>query len=222
LSCIRTAILEADPIFASGLRAALSGDDEFSVAWVAHNLESAIGLLRQEPCDLLLATPMSGLSRTMELLMTVRARAPQTRVLLWDMVVSDVAKRQMERSTSACWINRKISPEDLRNTLRAELEAGQKDPVPLSESENTARRLTVREREVISNVQMGLKNREIAEAMGITAGTVKVHLMHIFEKTGLRDRIQLGQYAHQLLSATSATSPASDEPARDPAGEVVA
>jgi two-component system, NarL family, nitrate/nitrite response regulator NarL len=222
LSCIRTAILEADPIFASGLRAALSGDDEFSVAWVAHNLESAIGLLRQEPCDLLLATPMSGLSRTMELLMTVRARAPQMRVLLWDMVVSDVAKRQMERSTSACWINRKISPEDLRNTLRAELEAGQRDPVPLSESENTARRLTMREREVIGNVQMGLKNREIAEAMGITAGTVKVHLMHIFEKTGLRDRVQLGQHAHQLLSATSSTSPASDEPACDPAGEVVA
>ena len=161
MSCIRTAILEADPIFASGLRAALSGDEEFSVTWVAHNLESAMGLLRQEPCDLLLATPMSGLSRTMELLMTVRARAPQTRVLLWDM---------------AAWINRKITPEDLRATLRAELEAGQKEPAPLSESENTARRLTVREREVISNVQMGLKNREIAEAMGITAGTVKVHL----------------------------------------------
>lgn len=216
MSCIRTAILEADPIFASGLRAALSGDDEFSVAWVAHNLESAIGLLRQEPCDLLLATPMSGLSRTMELLMTVRARAPQTRVLLWDMVVSDVAKRQMERSASASWINRKISPEDLRATLRAELEASLKDPMPLSESENTARRLTTREREVISHVQMGLKNREIAEAMGITAGTVKVHLMHIFEKTGLRDRIQLAQYASQLLS------PGPAAPAREAAREVVA
>ncbi len=219
MNCIRTAILEADPIFASGLRAALSGDDEFSVAWVAHNLESAIGLLRQEPCDLLLATPMSGLSRTMELLMTVRARAPQTRVLLWDMVVSDVAKRQMERSASASWINRKISPEDLRAILRAELEAGLKEPAPLSESENTARRLTTREREVIANVQMGLKNREIAEAMGITAGTVKVHLMHIFEKTGLRDRIQLAQYAPQLL-APSAQSPAAATAGR--AGEVIA
>ena len=151
--------------------------------------------------------------------MTVRARAPQTRVLLWDMVVSDVAKRQMERSASASWINRKISPEDLRAILRAELEAGLKEPAPLSESENTDRRLTTREREVIANVQMGLKNREIAEAMGITAGTVKVHLMHIFEKTGLRDRIQLAQYAPQLLAST-AQSPAAATAGR--AGEVIA
>ena len=216
MSCIRTAILEADPIFASGLRAALSGDDEFTVAWVAHNLDSALSLLRHEPCDLLLATPMSGLSRTMELLMTVRARAPQTRVLLWDIVVSDVAKRQMERSAAASWINRKVSPEDLRAILRAELAAGLREPSPLTESENTARRLTAREREVISNVQMGMKNREIAVAMGITAGTVKVHLMHVFEKTGLRDRIQLAQYAPQLLA------PPSGEPAREPVRGVVA
>jgi len=219
LSRIRTAFLEADPIFASGLRAALSGDEEFTVAWVAHSLESALSLLRHEPCDLLLATPMSGLSRTMELLMTVRARSPQTRVLLWDMVVSDVAKRQMERSASANWINRKISPEDLRSTLRAELAAGQKEPSPLSESENTARRLTVREREVISNVRMGMKNREIAAAMGITAGTVKVHLMHIFEKTGLRDRVQLAQYAARLLAPISGE--ASRESPQDAAREVV-
>lgn len=215
MSRIRTAILEADPIFASGLKSALSGDDEFHVTWVAHNLEAAMGLLRHEPCDLLLATPMSGLSRTMELLMTVRARSPRTRVLLWDMIVSDVAKRQMERTAAAGWINRKISPEDLRSALRAELANGIPEPMPIHESENGARRLTVREREVIANVQMGMKNREIAAAMGITAGTVKVHLMHIFEKTGLRDRVQLAQCAPQLLHQQAAAA------APEPSGEVV-
>lgn len=216
MSRIRTAILEADPIFASGLRSALSGDDEFHVAWVAHSLESAMGLIRHEPCDLLLATPMSGLSRTMELLMTVRARSPRTRVLLWDMVVSDVAKRQMERTAAASWINRKISPEDLRTVLRAELANGVQEPAPLHESENGARRLTAREREVVANVRQGMKNREIAATMGITAGTVKVHLMHIFEKTGLRDRVQLAQYAPQLLAPQGA------EAVRATAGEVMA
>ncbi|MCC6293567.1 MAG: response regulator transcription factor [Bryobacterales bacterium] len=214
MSRIRTAILEVDPIFASGLKAALSGDDEFTVTWVAHTLDAAMGLLRQEPCDLLLATPMSGLSRTMELLMTVRARSPRTRVLLWDMVISDVAKRQMERTAAASWINRKVSPEALRRILREELAAGEREPAPLSESENSGRRLTAREREVISHVQMGMKNREIAEAMGITPGTVKVHLMHIFEKTGLRDRIQLAQYAPQLLA------PPASEARRDTLQEV--
>jgi DNA-binding NarL/FixJ family response regulator len=67
----------------------------------------------------------------------------------------------------------------LRAILRAELALGVKEPTPLSESENSARRLTAREREVISNVQMGMKNREIAEAMGITVSTVKVHHAHL-------------------------------------------
>lgn len=214
MSRIRTAILEADPIFASGLKSALSGDDEFQVAWVAHSMESAIGLLRHEPCDLLLATPMSGLNRTMEMLMTVRARSPRTRVLLWDVVVSDAAKRQMERTAAAGWINRKVSPEDLRSILRAELAHGVPEPAAMSESENGARRLTAREREVIANVQLGMKNREIAAVMGITAGTVKVHLMHIFEKTGLRDRVHLAQYAPQLLQQPAAA-------VGQPSGEVV-
>jgi two-component system, NarL family, nitrate/nitrite response regulator NarL len=214
VSRIRTAILEADPIFASGLKSALSGDDEFHVTWVAHSMESAIGLLRHEPCDLLLATPMSGLNRTMEMLMTVRARSPRTRVLLWDVVVSDAAKRQMERTAAAGWINRKVSPEDLRSILRAELANGVPEPAPMSESENGARRLTAREREVIANVQLGMKNREIAAVMGITAGTVKVHLMHIFEKTGLRDRVHLAQYAPQLLQQPAAA-------VGQPSGEVV-
>jgi hypothetical protein len=36
-----------------------------------------------------------------------------------------------------------------------------------------------------------MKNREIAETLGIATGTVKIHLMHIFEKTGIRDRFEL-------------------------------
>ena len=37
-----------------------------------------------------------------------------------------------------------------------------------------------------------MKNKQIAENLRITPGTVKVHLMHIFEKTGLKDRLALG------------------------------
>jgi DNA-binding CsgD family transcriptional regulator len=36
--------------------------------------------------------------------------------------------------------------------------------------------------------------------MAITPGTVKVHLMHIFEKTGVRDRFQLALYGKQILA----------------------
>jgi DNA-binding CsgD family transcriptional regulator len=44
-----------------------------------------------------------------------------------------------------------------------------------------------------------LKNKEIAVALSITAGTVKVHLMHIFEKTGVKDRFELAVHGRRLL-----------------------
>ncbi|MGH9558589.1 MAG: LuxR C-terminal-related transcriptional regulator, partial [Bryobacteraceae bacterium] len=60
-------------------------------------------------------------------------------------------------------------------------------------------RLTPREKEIVHHVSAGLKNKEIAEALSITSGTVKVHLMHIFEKTGMKDRFELAIHGRRLL-----------------------
>src|SRR6185312_14621207 len=62
-----------------------------------------------------------------------------------------------------------------------------------------APRLTPREKDIVQHVCGGLKNKEIAEALSITAGTVKVHLMHIFEKTGVKDRFELAIQGRKLL-----------------------
>ena len=48
-------------------------------------------------------------------------------------------------------------------------------------------------------VGQGLKNREVATELGIRPGTVKVHLKHIFEKTGAQ-----GRYNLALAGLTSA------------------
>jgi DNA-binding NarL/FixJ family response regulator len=48
--------------------------------------------------------------------------------------------------------------------------------------------LTPRELQVMELVEQGYKNREIAQELGIRPGTVKIHLKHIFEKTGVRGR----------------------------------
>ena len=60
-------------------------------------------------------------------------------------------------------------------------------------------RLTPREKEIVHHVCGGLKNKDIAEALSITAGTVKVHLMHIFEKTGVKDRFELAVHGRRML-----------------------
>ena len=51
--------------------------------------------------------------------------------------------------------------------------------------------LSARERAVASLAQRGLRNKEIADELGLTEGTVKVHLHKVFEKLGLRGRTEL-------------------------------
>jgi DNA-binding NarL/FixJ family response regulator len=51
--------------------------------------------------------------------------------------------------------------------------------------------LTAREQQVLELVEQGSKNKEIAQELGIRPGTVKIHLKHIFEKTGVRGRYGL-------------------------------
>ena len=51
--------------------------------------------------------------------------------------------------------------------------------------------LTPREQEVLNLVEQGMKNKDIAAQMGIRPGTVKIHLKHIFEKTGIHGRYGL-------------------------------
>lgn len=54
-----------------------------------------------------------------------------------------------------------------------------------------AARLSPREREIVMAVAEGLRNREIAEARGISEGAIKVSLFRIYEKLGVRSRSEL-------------------------------
>lgn len=51
--------------------------------------------------------------------------------------------------------------------------------------------LTPREREIVGAVAQGLTNREIAERLGRSQHTVKNHLMRVFEKLGVSNRVEL-------------------------------
>jgi len=58
-------------------------------------------------------------------------------------------------------------------------------------AEHTPRiELTPRETEVLSLVAKGLSNAQVAERIGRTEGTVKVHLRNILQKLGVHDRTE--------------------------------
>ena len=48
--------------------------------------------------------------------------------------------------------------------------------------------LTTRQRQVFDLIVVGLSNKEIARTLGLSQGTVKIHISKLFEKLGVRHR----------------------------------
>lgn len=60
--------------------------------------------------------------------------------------------------------------------------------------------LTPREREVLRLIAAGANNREIAQTLYISEGTVRNHVTHILGRLGMRDRTQAAIFANSIAS----------------------
>ncbi len=77
-----------------------------------------------------------------------------------------------------------------------------------------------REKQVVELLAQGLKNKEIAAAMSLAEGTVKVYLSRLFKKTKVRDRFELMLYRAQdrkLLNNGDITGRIATSPQTPPA-----
>jgi DNA-binding NarL/FixJ family response regulator len=72
--------------------------------------------------------------------------------------------------------------------------------------------LTRRQGQIVSLVAQGFKNKEIASAMGITEGTVKVYLYKLFRKLGMNDRLDMALYGIKNLFVAQTDAPDSFGP----------
>ena len=91
-------------------------------------------------------------------------------------------------ATGEQWIDHVIGSRTLDAVLRRQAGAAKAAAV-----------LTSREVEVVRNVARGLRNKEIADLLSITEGTVKAHLRTIFEKLAIDSRTKLIVYARETL-----------------------
>jgi two-component system nitrate/nitrite response regulator NarP len=80
-----------------------------------------------------------------------------------------------------------VDPEVAERTRQAQAKAASAPP------------LTRRERELIELVRQGLRNRDIANELGVTEGTVKVYLHAIFDKLQVENRTELALRAGELV-----------------------
>lgn len=193
-------VADDDPLTLSGIELLLA-DSNFKVIGKAHSgLEvlDSLGSLRPELLILDIRMPeRSGL----DVLRTLRSRGDLRPIVLLTGSINDQsAKEAMDLGVNGLVI-KASAPRDLLICLEAvaqgrrwfdqdvmqramELVGGPTQHDPLEP-------LSPRERGIAGLVQRGLRNKEIADELGLTEGTVKVHLHKIFEKLDLRSRTEL-------------------------------
>ncbi|MEC9408422.1 MAG: response regulator transcription factor [Pseudomonadota bacterium] len=210
---IRVIVADAQPMFRRGLQLMLRKAQGIDLVAEADSCASLLGLLDRTEADVLLLDQDllgRGAGWTLQ---QFRARRPQLPcVLMGSTLDSDevmAAMRQGIRGIllktmpaeviEACvrkvasggrWIEMKSFGDAIEAVLAAQ-----------SSESSTLAALSPREQEIVRLVSRGLRNREIAERCGIREATVKSHLSHIFEKTGVESRLELARLELELRPA---------------------
>jgi DNA-binding NarL/FixJ family response regulator len=201
---------ENQPIIVEGLFRILDQSEDLCFIGHAADIETTLRRISVERPDILLLGQPPALKSILPLLARTRQSDVDVRIVLWVAELSDMDSFRALQMGARGVITRTQPIEAILECLRAVgegnvwLEASNRGATPRHQG---GMRITPREREIIELVCRGLKNKEIAEVMTITPGTVKVHLMHIFEKTGARDRFQLALQGQQILSSITAEEP---------------
>lgn len=183
-------------------------------------------ILRLKP-ELVLTGHASGLKSTFQFASEVRIFAPGTQVILWISEMSeDDCFRALQMGIRGV-VKKTLPVSSLLDCLDSVaggqmwLEQSIAGGVSGFMNRKSAPRFTPRELDIVNLICKGFKNKEIADALAITAGTVKVHLMHIFEKTGVKDRFELAVQSRKLFAPADPVREASDpgNPVPVPIGE---
>ncbi len=146
-----------------------------------------------------------------------RARV-ETKPVIWGVSITEAEALRFLQAGAKGILRKSTTPGNMLNCLRtvAEGKSWMEDSV-FKEQPRDDRyprsELTPREQQVMELVEHGMKNREIARELGIRPGTVKIHLKHIFEKTGVRGRYGLALTGLRQKGVLSMDSRAESAPA---------
>ncbi len=202
-----TQIMIADdhPIVVSGLEMLLRKSGYDIAASVADGTAALEKLAAANPDILILDVQMPG-HNGLDVLRTLRAQGDERPVVL---LTAAIDGRQIAEALSlrVQGLVLKDSPPDTLLRCLEEVREGGRWIDPAMEERGLAfdsvgsdgmAQLSARERAVVDLVVQGLRNRDIANLLGIAEGTVKVHLHKVYEKLGVGSRTELVIYARDL------------------------
>jgi DNA-binding NarL/FixJ family response regulator len=188
-------ICETQPVVVAGVKALLNGHPELRIVDWTEFLENAHDILREAPVDLVVldkAFGMRAIGEWMTSLKTTLIDAPG--IVVWGVPISPQEATRLLQAGVRGILLKTAELSSLVGCLRAVALGGiwMAECILNERGEDYPRStLTAREKEILVLVQRGLTNREIARELDICTGTVKIHMKHIFEKTGVRGRHSL-------------------------------
>jgi len=210
---IRVMIADDHPIVRDGIRRLLSLEEDIDVVAEAGDGHEVLELLQNMEVDvILLDLRMPGMDG-LTALQRLQASGRKIRVIV--LTASEDKNEFVQAMKFGCSgiVLKQTAPEMIVKSIRKVyggeiwLDSHTTAAVmrqfssPLDGSNSTGGRgrerspLSTREREIVTLVAQGYKNKEMAEKMFISEQTVKNHLHNIFDKLGVSDRLELALYA---------------------------
>jgi DNA-binding NarL/FixJ family response regulator len=203
-----------EPILAEGLARILVGAEALNLVSYCPGIEGLQAQMEAHQPDLLLVDLTAGIN--FSVLSGLHEVASHAKIVLWVHAIStELALQAM--SLGVRGILRKTLPtETLLRCLTRVNEGELWFEKALTDSIMSARRysLTRREGQLVSLLSQGLKNKEIATALTISEGTVKVYLSRLFQKLGVKDRFELALYGLKNLTPGNSAMESSQQAAR--------
>jgi DNA-binding NarL/FixJ family response regulator len=194
---IRLVIADDHALFRQGLKSVLLLQEDVTVVDEVERASDLAGLLERTPCDILLLDLQMERSSLME----IGSLRRQVRII----VVT--ASEQLDDALLAIRLGARgvvlkhFAIETLMDAIRAVadgdvwLSPGLEGELDRRSREPKCKGLTRREYEIVRHAALGMRNVEIARRLLISEVTVKTHLTNVFQKLGIRDRVQLARYA---------------------------
>jgi DNA-binding NarL/FixJ family response regulator len=203
LQPIRIILVDDHAIVREGVRAVLDEDADFSVVGeFANGAEAIAAVAALAPDVALVDLKMPGLTAP-QTISGLLERVPGLRVLVFTSFGEDALIRATLDAGAIGFLLKDALQHDLVNAIRS-VASGDAFLAPVAQRQlmellrkpqTTRDTLTAREHDVLRLVAEGLSNKQIANRLHLTEGTVKGYVSQILAKLRLEDRTQIALYA---------------------------